>query len=53
MTIITRHYLTIKGRRVHYRRVGKGPPLLMIHQSPRSSAEYEPLMLMPNASAAV
>ena len=45
---ITRHYLTVKGptsaRRVHYRRAGKGPPLLMIHQSPRSSAEYEPLM---------
>lgn len=41
---ITRHYLTINGRRVHYRRSGKGPPLLMIHQSPRSSAEYEPLM---------
>lgn len=44
MVSITRHYLTINGRRVHYRRAGKGPPLLMIHQSPRSSAEYEPLM---------
>ena len=42
---ITRHYLTINGRRVHYRRTGKGPPLLMVHQSPRSSAEYETLML--------
>jgi haloalkane dehalogenase len=42
---ITRHYLTIDGRRVHYRRAGKGPPLLMVHQSPRSSAEYEALML--------
>ncbi len=42
--MITRHYLTIGTRRVHYRRAGKGPPLLMIHQSPRSSAEYEPLM---------
>ena len=41
---ITRHYLTIKDRRVHYRRAGKGPPLLMVHQSPRSSAEYEALM---------
>lgn len=41
---ITRHYLTIGGRRVHYRRAGKGPPLLMVHQSPRSSAEYEDLM---------
>lgn len=46
---ISRHYLTISrgasARRVHYRRAGKGPPLLLVHQSPRSSAEYEPLML--------
>jgi haloalkane dehalogenase len=41
---VTRHYLTINGRRVHYRRAGEGPPLLMVHQSPRSSAEYEALM---------
>ncbi len=41
---ISRHYLTINGRRVHYRRAGKGPPLLMVHQSPRSSGEYEELM---------
>ncbi|MFN4039163.1 MAG: alpha/beta fold hydrolase [Erythrobacter sp.] len=32
------------GRRVHYRRCGEGPPLLMVHQSPRSSAEYQALM---------
>ena len=48
--MITRHILTIRGtgskggRRVHYRRCGQGPALLMVHQSPRSSAEYEPLM---------
>jgi pimeloyl-ACP methyl ester carboxylesterase len=48
--MITRHILTIRGlgpnggRRVHYRRCGRGPVLLMVHQSPRSSAEYEPLM---------
>jgi haloalkane dehalogenase len=41
---ISRHYLTINGRTVHYRRCGNGPPLLMVHQSPRSSAEYEALM---------
>lgn len=45
---ISRHYLTIHGatgkRRVHFRMAGSGPPLLMIHQSPRSSAEYESLM---------
>jgi haloalkane dehalogenase len=43
--IITRHYLTINGRRVHYRRCGSGAPLIMVHQSPRSSAEYEALMM--------
>jgi haloalkane dehalogenase len=41
---ITRHYLTVNGRLVHYCKCGSGPPLLMIHQSPRSSAEYEGLM---------
>lgn len=44
--MITRHIMTIPGtgRRVHYRRCGRGPALLMVHQSPRSSAEYEQLM---------
>jgi len=41
---ITRHFIDVGSRRVHYRRCGSGPPLLMVHQSPRSSAEYEPLM---------
>ncbi|HTI31088.1 MAG TPA: alpha/beta fold hydrolase [Sphingomonas sp.] len=41
---ITRHFVQVGSRRVHYRRCGEGPPLLMVHQSPRSSAEYEPLM---------
>lgn len=43
---ITRHMLTLptSGRKVHFRRCGKGPPLLMVHQSPRSSAEYTALM---------
>lgn len=48
--MITRHVLTIPGsannpsRKVHYRRCGSGPMLLMVHQSPRSSAEYAELM---------
>jgi pimeloyl-ACP methyl ester carboxylesterase len=42
--VITRHFIHVNGRRVHYRKAGSGPPLLMVHQSPRSSAEYEPLM---------
>ena len=45
---VTRHYLTVgdgtSRRRVHYRKCGEGPPLLMIHQSPCNSGEYEPLM---------
>lgn len=41
---ITRHYLTVEGRQVHYRRCGEGPPVLMVHQSPRSSAEYDAVM---------
>lgn len=42
--MITRHFVDVGARRVHYRRAGSGPPLLMVHQSPRSSAEYEPLI---------
>jgi haloalkane dehalogenase len=42
--MITRHYISVGTRRVHYRKCGQGPALLMVHQSPRSSAEYEPLM---------
>ncbi len=48
--MITRHFLTLPAsetnpaRRVHYRRCGTGPVLVMVHQSPRSSLEYERLM---------
>ncbi len=47
--MITRHFIDVSlpgggSRRVHYRRCGEGPPLLMVHQSPRSSGEYAPLM---------
>jgi haloalkane dehalogenase len=41
---MTRHFVRVGERLVHYRRAGAGPPLLMIHQSPRSSAEYAPLI---------
>ncbi len=47
---ITRHYLTIPAlngrpaRRVHYRRCGSGPAVVLVHQSPRSSAEWTELM---------
>lgn len=46
--MITRHFIDVEKdgntRRVHYRMAGNGPPLLMVHQSPRSSKEYEALM---------
>ncbi|MEY2882987.1 MAG: hypothetical protein RL490_711 [Pseudomonadota bacterium] len=46
---ITRHFVDVSNpdgsrRRVHYRRAGMGPPVLLIHQSPRSGAEYEALI---------
>lgn len=41
---ITRHFVEVAGRRVHYRMAGAGPPLLLVHQSPRSSAEYKGLL---------
>lgn len=46
--MITRHFIDVgqndNRRRVHFRKAGSGPPLLMVHQSPRSSKEYEALM---------
>ncbi len=47
--MISRHFIDVRNgngsrRRVHYRKAGSGPPLLMVHQSPRSSAEYTDLM---------
>ena len=41
---ITRAYVAVDGRPVHLRLAGKGRPLLLLHQSPRSSAELEPLI---------
>lgn len=43
-TKITRHFVTIGNRQVHYRRAGKGPPVLLLHQSPKSSRELIPLI---------
>ena len=45
---LTRHFVTLsdrgRERQVHYRRQGDGPALLLLHQSPQSSREFEPLM---------
>jgi pimeloyl-ACP methyl ester carboxylesterase len=47
-TNIERHFVTLESnwgpRQVHYRRAGNGPPVLMLHQSLKSSREFEPLM---------
>lgn len=47
--MIRRHFVDVRDAqggtaRVHYRRAGEGPPLLLVHQSPRSSEEYLPLI---------
>ena len=39
--MITRHYVTIGNRRVHYRRAGQGPALVLLHASPVSSEVFE------------
>jgi len=36
---LTRHYLTLGNRQVHYRRMGKGPPCFLLHRAPRSSED--------------
>lgn len=49
---IRRRFLFVGNRGVHYRRTGKGPPIVLIHQSPQSSAGVVPLMqrLAPHAT---
>ena len=43
---IDRGFLTLPGRQVHYRRAGSGPPVVLLHQSPKSSEELVPLFLL-------
>ena len=43
--IIKRHYAYVGERQVHYRRVGNGPPIVMLHPSPGSSWGLEGRML--------
>lgn len=40
---IKRHYVTLGRRRVHFRAGGEGPVVLLLHQSPQSSAAMMPL----------
>jgi pimeloyl-ACP methyl ester carboxylesterase len=37
MQKVERRFVEVGGRRVHYRRVGIGPPVVMLHASPASS----------------
>ncbi len=41
---VTRHYVEVRGQRVHYRRRGSGPAVVMLHESPRSSEALLALM---------
>lgn len=41
-----RGFLTLPGRQVHYRRAGSGPPVVLLHQSPKSSEELIPLIAL-------
>jgi pimeloyl-ACP methyl ester carboxylesterase len=45
---LQRHFVTVRGRfgtrQVHYRRGGQGPVVLLLHQSPQSSREMEPII---------
>jgi len=44
MNPVSRHFATIGLRQIHYRRAGDGPPVLLLHQTPTSSAELLPLL---------
>ena len=50
---IGRHFCQIGGRWLHYRRMGQGPAVLLMHQTPQSSQTLEPLMrlLAPHCTA--
>ena len=49
MMRVTRHYVDVAGRLVHYRRAGQGPAAVLLHESPRSSAALLPLIgLLPD-----
>jgi len=41
---LTRHFVTVGERQLHYRRMGSGPALVMIHRLPRSSADLVSFM---------
>jgi haloalkane dehalogenase len=42
--MIQRAFVAVGGRLVHFRHAGSGAPVLLVHQSPKSSAEFEALI---------
>lgn len=44
MALISKHFITIGHRQVHYLRSGSGPALLLLHTSPLSSASLTPMI---------
>jgi pimeloyl-ACP methyl ester carboxylesterase len=43
-TAVRRAFVAVGGRQIHLRFAGDGPPVVLLHQSPASSAELEPLI---------
>ena len=42
--LVTRHFVYVDGQRLHYRRCGTGPVVVLFHASPVSSRVHEPFM---------
>ena len=42
--VIRRGFATIPGGRIHYAEAGRGDPVLLLHQTPRSWAEYRDVL---------
>jgi pimeloyl-ACP methyl ester carboxylesterase len=50
---LSHHYVDVQGRRVRYRRGGDGPPVVLLHESPRSSAALLGLLAHQSGRATV
>ena len=43
-SVIKKRYVRVDDRHVHYRTAGSGPPVVLMHDSPRSSVLLIPLI---------